>query len=269
MILRQLDGVIISSLTNPTQLASDFSSFDPAILSMANVRLLHPTETGHELLHSELERHARENPSRNALEYLNNDGTVAVWTFEKFNQAANQVAHYLISLGLKRDEAVPLCLGKSPIFYICVLGLLKAGCAFTPIDPNLPSQRKIFMIEELGAKVVLTDLATAKNLLLPAQVKAIDIEDALRAKFQPITNPEVLDLSPGCLAYRLYTSGKLTALSTGFRRDFLLTIFLRLYGKTKSGFFRNKERDSHNEVSKDFDSVEGRFEAVTICRDDF
>lgn len=219
MLLRQLDGAIVSSLANPTQLAVDFSSFDPALLSMANSRLLHTTDDSHELLHSEFERHAHDTPSRNALEYLNNDGTVAAWTFEKLNQAANQVAHYLISLGLKRDEAIPMCLEKSPVFYICVLGVLKAGCAFTPIDPSLPPQRKLFMIEELGAKVVLTDPTTAKDLLLPPQVRVVDIDDVLRAKSQPITDPEVPDLSPECLAYRLYTSGKLYPTRAGTRAN--------------------------------------------------
>lgn len=209
ILLRQLDGAIVSSLANPTQLAVDFSSFDPALLSISKARSPHPVDTGHDLLHSEFERHAREKPSHNALEYLNNDGIVETWTFETLNKAANQVAHYLISLGLKRDEAVPLCLEKSPIFYICVLGVLKAGCAFTPIDPSLPPQRKLFMIEELGAKVVLTDPTTTKDLLLPVQVMAIDIDGILHTKSQPITNPTVPDLLPECLAYRLYTSGKL------------------------------------------------------------
>lgn len=179
------------------------------LLSTANTEPLRATDSEHDLLHSGFERHARQNPSRVALEYLNSDGTLATWTFEELNHAANQVAHYLASLGLARDEAVPLCLEKSPIFYICVLGVLKAGCAFTPIDPSLPSQRKHFMIEELKAKIVLADHTTIKGLSLPAVVKEIDIEGALIAKPQPITNPEVKDLSSRCLAYRLYTSGEM------------------------------------------------------------
>lgn len=240
MVLRQLDGAIISSFTNSTQLAVDFGSFDPALLSMANSRLLHPTETGCDLLHSEFERHARENPSRNALEYLNNNGTVATWTFEKLNQAANQVAHYLISLGLKRDEAVPLCLEKSPIFYICVLGVLKAGCAFTPIDPSFPSQRKLFMIEELGAKFVLANQATAKDILLPEHVGVINIDGALRIKSQPITNPEVFDLSSGCLACRLYTSGKLNPPPMDSGGVIFLTGFQALRDNQKLSLWRSK-----------------------------
>lgn len=237
VLLQQLDKTIISSLSNPTQLAADFSSLGPSLLSMANTKPLYLTGDGQDLLHSEFERHARQNPTRNALEYLSSDGTIATWTFEALNHAANQVAHYLISLGLERDEAVPLCLEKSPLFYICILGVLKAGCAFTPIDPSLPSQRKHFMIEELGAKVVLVDRTMSNDLSLPAVAKAIDIEDALHIKSQPITNPEVQDLSPGCLAYRLYTSGRISLLLSPYKYIYLL--FLRLHGTTQSSLFRN------------------------------
>lgn len=178
-------------------------------MSTANPDPFNLTCDEYDLLHSDFERHARDNPSRNALEFLEDSGSITTYTFSQLNQAANQVAHYLLSLGLKRDEAVPLCLEKLPIFYICVLGVLKAGYAFTPIDPSLPVQRKLFMLQELGAKVVLATAITSMDLLLPAEVKIIEIEASGLLDSQPLTNPKVQNLSPRCLAYRLYTSGKL------------------------------------------------------------
>ncbi|KAG0133500.1 hypothetical protein HOY82DRAFT_640839 [Tuber indicum] len=186
VLVRQLDCAIVSSLSHPSGSAADFTSFGQNYLSYANCV---PVNTHDErslgLLHSEFERHAKESPSRNSLEYLNKDGEITAWTFEMLNQAANRVAHYLICKGVKRDDAVPLCLEKSPIFYICVLGVLKAGSAFTPIDPSLPEQRKRFMIEELE----LLDIAS---------------EDL---SSWPNSNPMIEDLKENCLAYRIYTSG--------------------------------------------------------------
>ncbi|CUS14787.1 unnamed protein product [Tuber aestivum] len=187
VLVRLLNCAIVSSLSQPSNSATDFMSFDQNFLSCANsipVNIYDERSPG--LLHSEFERHAEEGSSRNALEYLNKDGEIATWTFGKLNQEANRVAHYLISKGMKRDDAVPLCLEKSPMFYICVLGVLKAGSAFTPIDPSLPEQRKRFMIEEL---VELVDI-TSEDL-----------------SSWPNSNPIIEDLREDCLAYRIYTSG--------------------------------------------------------------
>ncbi|PWW73490.1 hypothetical protein C7212DRAFT_359603 [Tuber magnatum] len=186
VLVRQLNCAIISSLSRPSNSATDFMSFGQDFLSYANslpVNIYDERSPG--LLHSEFERHAEESSTCNALEYLNKDDEVTTWTFGELNQAANRVAHYLISKGVKRDDAVPLCLEKSPMFYICVLGVLKAGSAFTPIDPSLPEQRKQFMIEELE----LVDIAS---------------EDL---SSWPNSNPVIEDLKENCLAYRIYTSG--------------------------------------------------------------
>ncbi|KAG0635451.1 hypothetical protein HOY80DRAFT_1011858 [Tuber brumale] len=186
VLIRQLDCAIVSSLSQPSGSAADFMSFGKNYLSYANcVPVNTYDERSPALLHSEFERHAEESSSRNALEYLNKDGEITVWTFGMLNQAANRVAHYLICKGVKRDDAVPLCLEKSPMFYICVLGVLKAGSAFTPIDPSLPEQRKRFMIEELE----ILDIAS---------------EDL---SSWPNSNPVIEDLKENCLAYRIYTSG--------------------------------------------------------------
>jgi non-ribosomal peptide synthetase component F len=207
ILLQQFDNAIVSSLDEPLGPAVDFGSFDPALLSYANRHPANIAGDGPGLLHSEFERQARDNPSHSALEYLSKDGEIIAWTFEKLNQTANQVAHYLISKGVKRDEAIPLCLEKSPLFYICALGVLKAGAAFTPIDPALPPQRKLFMLGELGARVAIATDVTAQDLLLPVGLELVDIERESLITSQPVANPVIEDLSVHCLAYRLYTSG--------------------------------------------------------------
>ncbi|RPB02033.1 hypothetical protein L873DRAFT_1788049 [Choiromyces venosus 120613-1] len=207
VLVRQLNCAIVSSLDQPSNSAADFMSFGQDFLSYANSLPVNIYDKSSPvLLHTEFERHAEENSSRNALEYLNKDGEITAWTFEKLNQAVNQVAHYLISKGVKRDDAVPLCLEKSPMFYICVLGVLKAGSAFTPIDASLPEQRKMFMIEELGAKIVLATKETAQGLKIPEGVELVDIASEDLSSW-PVSNLVIEDLNKNCLAYRIYTSG--------------------------------------------------------------
>lgn len=207
VLLQQLDDAIVSSLDEPLRPALDFRGFDLALLSYANSRPVDIPGDEPGFLHSEFECRSQENPSRRALEYLDKDGEIIAWTFEELNRAANQVAHYLLSNGVRRDEAVPLCLEKSPLFYICVLGVLKAGAAFTPIDPSLPQQRKLFMLGELGAKIALVTEVTARDLAFLEGVKLVDAGAADAFSSQPTVNPKIEDLSIQCLAYRLYTSG--------------------------------------------------------------
>ncbi|KAI5788368.1 hypothetical protein EDC01DRAFT_617399 [Geopyxis carbonaria] len=188
VLLNQFDAMVKSSLMNSQGLALNFDTFDSEIMSEANRNPTYLTSNGPGLLHSELERLAQEVPNHTALEWLDKEEQNSSWTFGEINRASNQIAHHLISLDVRRDEAIPLCIEKSPLYYICVIAVLKAGCAFTPIDPSLPEQRKAFMIKELDVQV-------------------IDIESLSSLSEQPTVNPVVQDLSEICLAYRLYTSG--------------------------------------------------------------
>ena len=132
-----------------------------------------------------------------------------VLTYGDINLCANKIAHQLLSLGVVPDDAIPLYIDKSPIFYICVIAVLKAGCAFTPIDPGLPASRKLFMIQELQAKVILvTHVEDFDSTELPT-IEVIDVSEAILSPDDPTTtsNPLAPGLSPSSLAYRIYTSG--------------------------------------------------------------
>lgn len=206
VLLRQLDSAITSALDNTAGPALEFSAFDSVLLSLANSdpTVLEPSGRG--LLHSEFELNAHNFPDRIALEFLEEDGSTTTLTFGQLNGNANRIANHIVSLGVSRDEAIPLCIEKSPLFYTCVLAVLKAGCAFTPIDPSLPAGRRKFMIRELGAKMVL--IASNGGVTGPdgLGLQIVSLPNAL-LKATNYTNPSVPDLSENCLAYRIYTSG--------------------------------------------------------------
>jgi aspartate racemase len=77
-------------------------------------------------------------------------------SYRELNQRANQVAHYLRSLGVRPGVLVGICLERSLELMVGLLGILKAGGAYVPLDPNYPSERLAFILEDAQARVLLT-----------------------------------------------------------------------------------------------------------------
>jgi amino acid adenylation domain-containing protein len=205
ILLRQFDSTINSALEHPDEAALSFDSLDSDLLAQENEIPAVIYYSRNELLHSQFEQRAIELPDHVALEYLDDDGSTTTWTFKELNENSNKLAHHLLSLGVARDEAIPICLEKSFLFYICVLGVLKAGCAFTPVDQKLPTNRKEFMIRELQARIVIVDSVDSLGPIVDSLV--VLLANELLVLDKPVANPSVPDLSERSLAYRLYTSG--------------------------------------------------------------
>ncbi len=111
-------------------------------------------------------------------------------TYQELNECANRLAHHLISLGVSAEDRVGIMLERSPDMLISLLGVLKAGGSYVPLDPAYPRERVEFMTEDAGLKVRLT-----------AQYLAdAEIAD------QPSTNP-CLFVADNQLGYLIYTSG--------------------------------------------------------------
>ncbi|KAK8172263.1 hypothetical protein BKA80DRAFT_230821 [Phyllosticta citrichinensis] len=153
-------------------------------------------------LHSGFERNAVVRPDAVALEFQHSDGNRGMWTFVELNQISNQIAHALLMHGVSLEDSVPICIPKSPLYYASVLGVLKAGAAFTPIDDSLPTSRKEFMLKELGAKILIASNVVDTSWVTEARIIFFETLRDL-----PTDNPSVPGLKPTHLAYRLYTSG--------------------------------------------------------------
>ncbi|MDZ8110295.1 MAG: amino acid adenylation domain-containing protein [Nostoc sp. DedQUE12a] len=151
----------------------------------------------HQLFAEQVER----TPDNIAVVYKNQQ-----FTYQKLNNRANQLAHYLQKLGVKPDVMVGICVERSPLMLIALLGILKAGGAYVPIDPNYPLERKTFIINDSQMPVLLTqqhlmaDLATneIKVILLDSDWETISQQEIKN----PITTTIALNL-----AYVIYTSG--------------------------------------------------------------
>lgn len=127
-------------------------------------------------------------------------------TYEELNARSNQLAHYLMAEGLQKGSFVAISLDRSFEMIIAVLGVLKAGGAYIPLDPTYPKQRLSFMLEDSKAPLLLTK----RKLLdqIPTnEAKVICIDDCLEKVQQlPKTEPEIL-VTLDDIAYMIYTSG--------------------------------------------------------------
>jgi surfactin family lipopeptide synthetase A len=152
-------------------------------------------------LHQLLERQVERTPDSVAVEF-----EAQTLTYRQLNSRANQLAHFLRKQGAGPDVLVGVSLDRSLDMVVALLGVLKAGAAYVPLDPTYPADRLAFMVEDSGLKVLLTQ----ESLLplwsgSPAQLVALD-RDWSAITTEPAENPAVA-LRPENLAYVIYTSG--------------------------------------------------------------
>ncbi len=127
-------------------------------------------------------------------------------TYRELNQRANQLAHYLQTLGVGPNVLVALCVERSFDLVVGLLGILKAGGAYVPLDPAYPPERLAFMVADAQASVLLTQQHLVSHLPgQAAQLVCLDTDAALLAQ-QPTDEP-TLSAMAGDLAYVIYTSG--------------------------------------------------------------
>ena len=85
-------------------------------------------------------------------------------SYDELNRAANRVAHRLRTLGVQPDEPVGICLDRDVGLPIAMLGILKAGGGYVPIDPDYPAARARFMAQDSGMRVIVTDSTHASAM---------------------------------------------------------------------------------------------------------
>jgi amino acid adenylation domain-containing protein len=127
-------------------------------------------------------------------------------TYNELNQRANRVAHYLRKRGVTTETMVGICVERSLEMIVGILGILKAGAAYVPLDPAYPKERLAFMLEDTKSPVLLTQ----KRLLDSPPLfdgEAVCLDDDL----DELLNEDTSNLETGTtaenLVYVIYTSG--------------------------------------------------------------
>jgi len=195
-------------LVSPSKLSGN-AELNRMLAEWNNTRSEYPSD---KCVHQLVEERAEREPNATAAEH---DGRRL--TYRELTERANQLSHYLRSKGVGADVPVGVCLPRSPELFIALLGVLKAGGACLPLDPDYPKERLTYMLEDSQASVLITNSdflpifgsSQREIVLLNSDLRIL--EGRSRNNPSPVTTPDNL-------ATLIYTSG-----STGKPRGVLLT----------------------------------------------
>ncbi|NWG15760.1 MAG: amino acid adenylation domain-containing protein [Chloroflexi bacterium] len=139
------------------------------------------------------------------------DATAVVYeaerlTYQELNERANRLAHYLRGQGVGPDMLVGVCLGRSPALIVTLLGIVKAGGAYLPLDPTYPKDRLAYMLDNSRAGILVTE-AAFRDVLPEYAGQIVDIY-ADWPFIEAYSNTNIdQDVSADNLVYVIYTSG--------------------------------------------------------------
>jgi aspartate racemase len=138
-------------------------------------------------------------------------------TYRELNESADRLAGYLISLGAKPDMPIGVCVSRSLDMVVAILGIIKAGGAYLPLDPAYPGDRLSFILEDAQAEIVVTQSAFLE--MFPKQgmrMIALDRDAQEIDRFPAVQPPTAATVDN--LVYVIYTSG-----STGKPKGVMIT----------------------------------------------
>lgn len=144
------------------------------------------------------------------LEVEKNPGSVALVhgrdaiSYAELNATANRIAHYLLSRGVNPQTLVGIAMERSPELIASVLGVMKAGGAYLPLDLDSPKERLAMIVDDAKASVILTKSSLVKNVQFESS--RLVCVDALELNEEYSGNPDI-STNPNDLAYVMFTSG--------------------------------------------------------------
>ncbi len=125
-------------------------------------------------------------------------------TYKQVDEQSEHIAQYVQSLGLGTEDVVSILIPRSEWMVVASMGVLKAGCAYQPLDPSYPAERLNFMMQDAGAKLLIAD-ESLRPIVDEYQGKVLltkDIDALPKA-----TEPVKATITPSSLFIMLYTSG--------------------------------------------------------------
>jgi amino acid adenylation domain-containing protein len=159
-------------------------------------------------VHQQVSRQAAFRPAKMAV-----CSTSLNLTYEEIESLTDRLAHMLVESGVRRGSVVPFCMEKSVWATVAMLGVLKAGAAFVPLEPTHPIARLEWLIDEIGADFVLCSCHTIEKVQSLYQnrsnaqnrLKVVLVEDVTSRT--PSATPLLPLVDPSDTAYIIFTSG--------------------------------------------------------------
>jgi amino acid adenylation domain-containing protein len=194
-----LEGIV----ENPEKHISDLPILPKAerhqvLVEWNNTKIDYPKDTCvHELFEAQVEQ----TPDAVAVVFKEKH-----MTYQELNAKANQLAHYLQTLGIGPEKLVGICIERSLEMVVGLLGVLKAGGAYVPLDPAYPEERVAFMLEDTQAQVVLTQQRLTDRFLSD-KIKVVCLDSDWERISQESKKNPAIDVTPENLTYVIYTSG--------------------------------------------------------------
>ncbi len=127
-------------------------------------------------------------------------------SYGELNEQANRLAHVLLKRGVKPQVPVAVCLDRGPDFIVTLLAIVKCGAIYVPLDPDYPSDRIGFMLEDSEARVIVTDRDFTASIS-EQPVDVVDLAQDHKVINRAATRNPTCEVGGEDLAYVMYTSG--------------------------------------------------------------
>lgn len=200
-----LENIVTNYVLKTNKAIGEFSLLTPLERKKV-LKEWNQTKTGyprHKTIPQLFQEQASKTPDDVAV-MLNNE----TCTYRQLNEKSNQLAHYLRKQGVKNGQLVAICIEQSLAMIIGLLGVIKAGAAYVPIDPEYPQERVNYILQDTKAKLLLTNKAILNKFKYNANYlkNIITLEEVMLDKFSigPLINQRVI---PASTLYVMYTSG--------------------------------------------------------------
>ncbi|MEH1798883.1 MAG: amino acid adenylation domain-containing protein [Nostoc sp.] len=202
-MLGHFQTLLGSIVSDPQQRITDLqlltsSEIQQLLVEWNNTKTEYPQDKCiHELFEAQVEK----TPEAVAVVFENQQ-----LTYRELNAKANQLGHYLRSLGVKPEVLVGICIERSPLMVVAVLGILKAGGAYLPLDTAHPKERLAFILEDTQSPVLLTQQRLIEKFPTD-NTKVICLDSNWKKIAQESSENPVCKTDAANLAYVIYTSG--------------------------------------------------------------
>lgn len=141
------------------------------------------------------------------------DHLALVWkdkylTYRELDEKSNKIANYLVGKGVKKDDLVPICLNRSIEMIIGIIGILKSGAAYVPVDPEYPAVRISYILKNIASQVIVTDPVGRERFdALESPQVVVDLERDWPLIAQQPEDAPAVSVGGSSIVYILFTSG--------------------------------------------------------------